>query len=377
MLKILVIDDDLVTQFLLSQTLKNQGYRVTVAGNGEEGILKSQEIEPALIICDWMMPGLDGLEVCRRIKALPALATSYFILLTSRTAINDRIEGLNAGADEFLSKPIDMSELQARVRAGLRLYQLNQDLQAQTEHLTAELAEGAAYVGSILPVPWQEPLRIEARFIPCRQLGGDSFDYHWLTTESIALYLLDVSGHGLGAALPAVSIVNLLRSQALSGLNYEDPQAVLQALNQTFPINEQHRRYLTIWYGVYHLGRQELTYASAGHPPALLVSPQGQKPSSITPLKTPGLPIGLFEEADYATQRCFIAADSALYLFSDGIYEIEQPNQQIIGLEQFTELIHDLHQQGLASLDEIISTVQSRAAQPGFKDDLSLLQVLF
>lgn len=375
-MQVLVIDDDPVTQLLLRRTLTQQGYAVSVASNGEEGIRKSQELKPALIICDWMMPLVNGLEVCRRIKALPDLSATFFILLTARTAVQDRIEGLNAGADEFLSKPIDMSELQARVRAGLRLHRLHQDLQAQTQRLATELAEAADYVASILPTPWQEPLGIEARFIPCRQLGGDGFDYRQLTPDLIAIYLLDVSGHGLGAALPAVSIVNLLRSQAFPGLNYADPQAVLQMLNQTFQINEQQQKYLTIWYGVYDLRQRELAYASAGHPPALLVS-FGEGEPTITALKTPGLPIGLFKEADYVTHRCAIPPESVLYLFSDGLYEIEQSDQQILGLDELIALMHTLHQPGLASLDQMISSVQARATQPGFQDDLSLLQVLF
>lgn len=135
MFKILVIDDDPIVRTVLKKTLQNQGYDTTVASNGEEGITQAQLLHPALIICDWMMSQVDGLEVCRRIRTDPELTTTFFILLTARGAVRgeeeDRVKGLDAGADEFISKPIEMNELKARVRAGLRLHQLNQDLQSK------------------------------------------------------------------------------------------------------------------------------------------------------------------------------------------------------------------------------------------------------
>lgn len=175
MFKILVIDDDTIIRELLKRTLKKQGYDVVVASNGEEGIEKAKELRPALMICDWIMPRLTGIEVCRQVKAMPELSTTQFFLLTSLTAVDDRVKGLDAGADDFLSKPIEMNELYARVRAGLRLHQLSQDLQTQKQLLETELSEAAEYVRSLLPEPLEEPVRIEAKFIPSRQLGGRLF----------------------------------------------------------------------------------------------------------------------------------------------------------------------------------------------------------
>jgi CheY-like chemotaxis protein len=234
MYSILIVDDDPVTKLLLRRILEQQGYGVETAQNGKEGIQKAEILQPALIICDWLMPINDGLEVCRFVKNNPKLCTTFFILLTSRGGLEDRIEGLNAGADEFLAKPIDMNELKARVRAGLRLHQLSQDLQSQKQALENELAEAANYVRSILPPPMVSPFQIETLFLPSRQLGGDCFDYFWLNPDTLIIYLLDVSGHGLGAALPSVYILNLLRSQSLSGVNYANPPEVLAALNRAF-----------------------------------------------------------------------------------------------------------------------------------------------
>ena len=275
MSKILIIDDDPAVLKLVQRALRQQGHEVWVASNGREGLEQAQTLSPALIICDWMMPYIDGLEVCRRVKADPQLSTTFFILLTAKIGLDDRVEGLNTGADDFLSKPIEIVELQARVRAGLRLHQVSQDLQRQKNLLEAELAEAAAYVGALLPAPLQGDITIESRFIPSRQLGGDCFDYFWLDPDVLVLYLLDVSGHGLGAALPSILVLNLLRTQALPNVSFYQPEAVLAALNDAFQMSHQNEKYFTIWYGVYRLSRRQLTYASAGHPPAVLLAPTG------------------------------------------------------------------------------------------------------
>jgi sigma-B regulation protein RsbU (phosphoserine phosphatase) len=115
MAQILVIDDDPTTQIILKKILRDQGHNVAIASNGLEGIRQARELHPSLIICDWLMPLIDGLEVCRQLKTDPDLASIFFILLTSRGAIEDRVHGLDNGADDFLSKPVDLSELKARV----------------------------------------------------------------------------------------------------------------------------------------------------------------------------------------------------------------------------------------------------------------------
>jgi sigma-B regulation protein RsbU (phosphoserine phosphatase) len=376
MIQILVIDDDPLTQTILKKALRGQGYEVTIASDGEEGLALAQLRLPGLIICDWMMPGIDGLEVCRQVKAMPELSTTFFILLTSRGSIDDRVQGLDTGADDFLAKPIEVSELQARVRAGLRLHQLSRDLQLQKQLLERELAEAASYVRSLLPAPLIGSVYIDSRFIPSSQLGGDCFDYYWLDPDYLAIYLLDVSGHGLGAALPSISVLNLLRSQSLADVNFYQPHDVLRALNDTFQMDSQNAKYFTIWYGVYNRTKRILVYASAGHPPALLFSEDASGQSTIERLRTPGVPIGMLSEATFTSDRQEIPPGSTLYIFSDGIYEaMEQIQDQLWGLEAFVHLLKQ-HQQN-KSLDHILENVRLHSASPTFSDDLSLLQIRF
>lgn len=376
MYKILVIDDDIAIQELLRRVLQKQGYEVTVASNGEEGFQQAQQLQPALIICDWVMPRLTGIEVCRKVKASSALSTTFFILLTSLGTVQDRVKGLDAGADDFISKPIEMNELKARVRAGLRLHQLSQDLHTQKQLLEAELAEAADYVRSLLPEPLTEEVKVESQFIPSRQLGGDCFDYYWLDENHLAVYLLDVAGHGLRAALPSVSVLNLLRSKAIPNLNYHQPSDVLRALNNTYQMTNQNDKYFTIWYGVYNRSQGELIYASAGHPPAVFISGKGSL-TQASKLKTPGMPIGMFPEATYIDDFCVVEKSNSLYIFSDGVYEIPQPGGSIWGIDNFLNLIVEYNQNGSFHLDKILDYVRELNGSQVFSDDFSLLKVVF
>lgn len=381
MVSILVIDDDLVLRMVLQKMLTEQGYQAIVAANGKEGIALAKQHHPALIICDWLMPELDGLEVCRQIKADPKLATTFVILLTSLGEVADRVKGLDTGADDFLTKPIDFSELKARVRAGLRLYQLNQDLQCQKQLLEqqkqlleSELAEAATYVQSLLPLPLHSCVEINSQFIPSLQLGGDSFGYAWLDQDHLAIYLLDVSGHGIGSALLSVSVLNLLRSQSLTEVDFRDPSAVLTSLNHNFMMQQQGGMYFTIWYGVYDQATHQLIYAAAGHPPAVMLSERQE----LWQLETQNIPIGFFPDVTYQSSYCEIPSGAQLYLFSDGIYEFSL-DQEIFGLDHFIETLaqETSNTPELLDLRLLIHKLRSYTANHRFEDDVSILQIRF
>jgi phosphoserine phosphatase RsbU/P len=376
--KILVIDDDPTTLVVLRKTLLEEGYEVLTAPNGAEGLAQARTFQPALIICDWIMPELDGLELCRRVKADSQLSTIFFILLTARGGVEDRVQGLDSGADDFLSKPVELSELRARIRAGLRLNRVYQALQEQKQMLEVELMEAADYVRSLLPEPLSGTVEVDARFVPSRQLGGDCFDYYWLDPDYLAIYLLDVSGHGLGAALPSISVLNLLRSQSMDGVNFYQPNHVLRALNETFQMDDQNDKYFTIWYGVYNQAKRQLIYSSAGHPPALLIAASSDQTINIQQLKTVSLPIGMMSDTKFVNQRCDIEADSTLYIFSDGIYEIMQEDDDIWGLDGFIDFLASKQELIRANgLDSILDHIKTVSLSESLEDDLSLLRITF
>lgn len=390
MLKILIIDDDPIIRTALKRILENQGYQVAIASNGEEGVALAKQIQPALIICDWMMSCIDGLEVCRRIKAEPKLATTFFILLTAKGAQrgeeDDRVRGLDAGADEFISKPIEINEFKARVRAGLRLHQLyedlklkkqmleilNQNLYQQKQVLEMELAEAADYVKSLLPSPLRGKVNTETLFVPSAQLGGDSFDFYWLDDDNFVIYLLDVSGHGVGSALLSVSVLNLLRSQSLPNTDFRQPSEVLMSLNQVFQMSSHNEKYFTIWYGVYNHSQKKLAYASAGHPTAILLSSTYQG-RYVEQLGSLDVPIGFLPNMSFQTKTVDVKENSNLYVFSDGIYEISQPEGKILGLDAFVEFLLDSNID--KSPQEIFLKLKDIHCVSDLDDDLSMLRI--
>ena len=278
----------------------------------------------------------------------------------------------------MLFRSIEINELQARVRSGLRLYQLSRDLQIQKELLELEMAEATEYVSSILPEPMQTSfLSVDMRFLPSRQLGGDSFDFFWLDANHLVIYLLDVAGHGLRAALPSLSVVNLMRSRSLEQVNYYRPNEVLQSLNKIFQITQRNDKFFTIWYGIYDRKRQTLTYSCAGHPPAVLLSRDRRGNIIEHRLKTPGFPIGMFTKAEYVNASCSLLSPASLYLFSDGIYEREIVDGQILGLLGFIEILKKSYEESQSDLDVILANIPPKIPGSQFDDDLSILKIDF
>ena len=392
---ILIIDDDPAILKNLQRFLHKRGYRVATAEDALAG-LKKAELEPAVIICDWVLPGgISGIDICHRIKRNPQSSTTAFLMMTGQTDSHKRIEAIEAGADDLLFKPVDMTELVARVRSGMRLHQLTQDLKAQTRRLEAELSEAAMYITSLLPADTPKDeisetgVSITSHFISSQELGGDCFDHYWIDPDYLVMYLLDVSGHGLGAALLSTSVLNVLRSQSLPNVNFYRPESVLKGLNETFQMDSQNDKYFTIWYGVYNRTTCELCYSSAGHPPAILLSPAtDSRATELTHLRTSGLPIGMMSEATYQWKRCTVPSNSRLYIFSDGIYEVQpaymqlnrkadiQPSDAQLGLNGFTDILIALDKAHQLSSDNIVEKV-SRFSNRQFEDDLSLLEIVF
>ena len=244
--------------------------------------------------------------------------------------------------------------------------------------LKEELENAAKYVVSILPPPLNQDLTTEWRFIPSLDLGGDSFGYHWIDDQHFACYLLDVCGHGVGPALLSVSVINTLRSGALSNVDFKNPSDVLEKLNEMYQSEDGNIMFFTVWYGVFDLVDRTLTYASGGHPPSILFSrgDEGDNPKSLR-LMTKNPAIGLMPGLPYSSQSCQVETGSSLFIFSDGVFELFKQNGDLLSFNEFVTYLERMFLEGGYSLDSLVADLQALQGSVDFQDDFSILRVAF
>ena len=379
---VLLVDDDRIHSRIFENRLKAEGYRIISVNSGEDALMQARICQPTVIICDWLMEGMDGLQVCRAVKSDHNLQSTHFILLSSRSRVEDRVAGLDCGADDFLSKPINAEELLARVRSGIRLNHATNQLQRLAEELTQqkrqldeELAEAAGYVQSLLPTNLTDRITVESCFVPCNQLGGDAYDYFWFDDDHFIVYLADASGHGLAAAFPSISLHNQLRSRTLP-VDLRDPAQVLTTLNRAFQMEDQQGRYLTMWYGVFQRSTRTLRFATAGHPPALLCPQDPDEPMRW--LRSQGMALGLFAHAQYINEVVAVERQSSLFVYSDGIYEIPRVDGSVGTLAEFMTSV-EANRVLLTEAHDLTTLIgELRAAGNGgeFSDDYSLIKAV-
>ena len=241
--------------------------------------------------------------------------------------------------------------------------------------LRQELRDAERYVLAILPAPVAEPLAVDWLFVPSTELGGDSFGYHWIDGEHFALYLLDVCGHGVGSALLSITAANTLRSGALQNTDFRMPEAVLGSLNQAFQMENQNGLYFTMWYGVYHRPTGKLRYASAGHPPPILVSGAREQRGEAKPLSGIGMPIGILPDVPYESQECTLDGPARLFLFSDGVYEITRPDGTLLEFEDFEEVLTRAVPEGASELEELLRFARGVHGSEELDDDFSIIKM--
>jgi phosphoserine phosphatase RsbU/P len=377
--RLLVVDDDESNRDMLGRRLQRDGYTVQLAANGVDALRLLRASPFDLVLLDLIMSGLDGAQVLMKMKVEPALREIPVIMLSALDQEGGIARCIELGAEDYIAKPFSPVFLRARIEASLEKKRLR-DKERQTyeallvsqKRLAAELAEAAAYVQSLLPAPLEGEVRAQWRFQPSAELGGDIFGYHWINADCLAIYLLDVSGHGVGAALLSVSVFNVLRTQSLQGTDFGDPAAVLSQLNRVFQMEQQNNLLFTIWYGVFDRTHQRLTYSSGGHPPAVLT---GSAPDELQQLSTGGRVLGCDPTAEFRRESCEVKPGSRLYVFSDGAYEISRPDGSTA---QLPELVHELRVPALpgrAKLDELVEWAQATRGQSSFEDDMSILEV--
>ena len=255
------------------------------------------------------------------------------------------------------------------------LAQSRDELLRVHNRLRQELHAAQHYVLAILPAPVVEPIAVEWLFVPSTELGGDSFGYQWIDGEHYALYLLDVCGHGVGSALLSITVANTLRSGALQNTDFRRPEEVLSSLNQAFQMENQNGLYFTIWYGVYHRPTGTLRYASAGHPPPIVVSGSREQRGEAKSLSAVGCPVGIVPDAEYERHECSLAGPARLFLFSDGAYEIMRPDGTLLEFADFEEVLTRAVPEGASELEELLHFAQNVNGSKDLDDDFSIIKM--
>ena len=409
---ILLVDDNPNNLSMLVDGLSTYGFELSVAPDGETALEQSQLYPPDLILLDVMMPGIDGFETCQRIKEHEKTKDIPVIFMTALSDTNSRVKGFSVGAVDFVTKPLQLEEVVARVSIHLKIRTLQIQLEETISNLRQEVAErqraedaarqamvftqkankqmqmdlaAAARVQHAL-LPESSPVIPGVSFAwvyrPCAQLAGDSLNVFQLDDRHVGMYVLDVSGHGVSASLLSVTLSRVLiprrdpsclftRENLLDGEGaLSSPAEVASRLNHMFPMSEETRQYFTLIYGILDTKDRIFRYVCAGHPAPIHLAQGFQS----TFCDARNLPIGLFENVKYEECSIALRPGSRIYLYSDGVIEAMNPQREIFGDTRLHSAIEATQNESLRqSVGSIVQAVLSWTTTDQIQDDLSIL----
>lgn len=346
-----------------------------------EAIEVANAVRPTVILQDLVMPEVDGLTLVKFFRVNPATQYTPMIVLSSKEEPLVKAEAFSAGANDYVVKLPDKLELIARIRYHSRGYisllqrnEAYETIEKSRRQLAEQMEAAERYVRKLLPSPIDAPLSATWEYVPSGDLGGDTFGYHWLDDDHFAIYLIDVSGHGLDSALYSVTVMNVLRSRALPSTDFCQPGQVLAALNEAFPMENYGDKFFTIWYGVYDRRNSTLAYSGAGHPPPLLFEGQAAEPvllSCDAPM------IGAMPLDEFETERRAIPPGSRLYLYSDGAHEIHMADGEEWTFEDFVAFMSQPEDAAEPLAQRLLTYVRQLRGSDVLDDDYSMVRIRF
>ena len=393
-MKILIVDDDPILRSFLEHELTGEGHTVVAVEDGLhawEAILQ----EPfEILIMDWIMPEIDGLDLCRLVRSMDAGLYIYTILVSSRSENENIVAAFNAGADDFISKPIHFPVLHARIRAGERIIRLEHELARRSETLLEmnlelhearasmhrDLEAGAELQHTLLPPPLFKTGDYTAAWLyrPHSIVAGDMLNIFARDAETLVFYLFDVVGHGIRSALLTVSVTKMLTSptdvrplQDVRTTVAQPAQFVLQSLNDRFQCVDT-SQYFTMVYGTIDRQSGLVNLGQAGHPSPIIIQPDG----TTRLIGEGGLPIGWIPDIEFETHDMTLPPGGRLVLYSDGVSESENDAGEMFTPERLARHFADTRDlsitESLARLETILD-----AWTPGarYTDDVSLLVI--
>ena len=394
--RVLVVDDSRLQRRILAASLARWGFEVLEADCGARALELCATAQPDLILSDWMMPGMSGLEFCRAFRDLPAEGYGYFILLTSKSEKCEIAQGLDAGADDFLTKPVNPHELRARIAAGARIIEMQRELSRKNRVISDTLAELQAVHARIdqdlvQARKIQESLvpefsrsfgasRFSLLLKPCGHIGGDLVGLFSPGLNRVGFYSIDVSGHGITSALMTARLAGYLSSTHFDqnlgvapdgkGFVLRPPVEVAQQMNARLVADVVIEEYFTMAYGTVDLATGALKLVQAGHPHPLLLRADG----STAFLGDGGLPIGLLPDAPFTQIELTLAPGDRVLLYSDGFTEARVRDGVMLDTDGLLELVRHCqpHQYGCEFLDDLFwSLTEIMSPEHGMEDDVS------
>lgn len=398
-MKVLVAEDDRATRTRILAYLGEWGHEAVAAADGEEALELFREDDFSLVLSDWQMPKMNGIELVRKLREDRSESGGYLyvILLTSRSEKKDIVEGIETGADDFVTKPFDKDELRARIQAGQRIVELeaaletrnrelvevNREITAANDRMKESLLAAATIQESFLPERLPETNRVNFawRYVPCDELAGDTMNIVPLDENRVGIYVVDVSGHGVPAALLSVHLSRVLtrrrgpdallrRGHGSGTYEIASPSSVAAHLNEKFGFDLQVQQYFTLLYGTLDLITGEFCYTSAGHPGPIVLSGGTAKIHEATPPA-----IGFLPEPTFTETTLHLEKGDRLYLYTDGIFEVSDASGEEFGEERLAQSLVDAAGSLDESLDHVVRKARAWMGTGTFPDDISLIGI--
>jgi serine phosphatase RsbU (regulator of sigma subunit) len=331
--KVLLVDDNATNLQVLMGTLEGRGYHLLIAKNGESALKIVHKATPDLILLDIMMPEMDGYEVCRRLKSDPTTKEIPVIFLSALGDTKDKVQGLNLGAVDYITKPFQPDEVIARVNTHLTIYRLKREVQNKHDELEHELQVVAEEQRNLLPhqLPQIEGLKLAAHYETSRYAGGDYYDIIQLPDNKWGFMMADAAGHSTRAAVLVAMTCAILRSLPEPPL---EPHNVLKIINKHL-CKLSDNNFITAIYTVYDAKSHTLSIARAGHPPPILYRPQNGK---AIELPCNGVfPMAIDDYEDVPLTNTTLQAGDRLLLYTDGITERFNPQGECYEVKRLCE----------------------------------------
>lgn len=372
-MRILLAEDSAASRFLLQRALEELGHECIVAEDGLQAWERYREIGPEVVISDWIMPELDGDELCRRIRADETHPYTYFVMLTSLEDKEHVLRGMRAGVDDYLTKPLDRNDLAARLIAASRVSALHRQIVEQQRELESEVAMAAGIQAGMLPAepPTVPGADLAGTCLPAANVGGDYYDLVVDDEGRLVVLVADVAGHSIGSALLMAMARSVLRREVSLGAA---PAQVLRATNAAmFGDLVNAGLFITMFCARYTPGDGALTYANAGHNPPILARADD---GGIVELDADGAAIGFLDDVDFEERTETIADGDCLLLYTDGAVEALDPAAEQFGEGRLGDVVAAMAPAGArAVVDAVVSSLNDFTEGAHQRDDITLVAV--